>query len=60
MLDLGAPHLRPLHDPWSTLAYAAHSADVRDTVVDGRVLMRDRTLTTLDEAAVVVDLEALV
>ena len=36
----GAPHLRPRHDPWSTLAYAAHSADVRDTVVDGRVLMR--------------------
>ncbi|MFC8349332.1 amidohydrolase [Streptomyces sp. NPDC057280] len=60
VLDLGAPHLRPLHDPWSTLAYAAHSADVRDTVVDGRVLMRDRVLTTLDEPAVVADLEALV
>ncbi|NUS79639.1 MAG: amidohydrolase [Streptomyces sp.] len=60
VLDLNAPHLRPLHDPWSTLAYAAHSADVRDTVVDGRVLMRDRVLTTLDEAAVIADLEALV
>lgn len=41
MLDLSAPHLRPPHDPWSTLAYAAYAADVRDTVVDGRVLMRD-------------------
>lgn len=60
VLDLNAPHLRPLHDPWSTLAYAAHSTDVRDTVVDGRVLMRDRALTTLDEAAVIADLEALV
>ncbi|MFF5499586.1 amidohydrolase [Streptomyces aquilus] len=60
VLDLDAPHLRPLHDPWSTLAYAAHSADVRDTVVDGRVLMRDRVLTTLDEPAVIADLEALV
>ncbi|GAA4038301.1 amidohydrolase [Streptomyces shaanxiensis] len=59
VLDLNAPHLRPLHDPWSTLAYAAHSADVRDTVVEGRVLMRDRALTTLDEAAVIADLEAL-
>jgi 5-methylthioadenosine/S-adenosylhomocysteine deaminase len=29
LLDLSAPHLRPPHDPWSTLAYAAHSADVR-------------------------------
>ncbi|MET7691163.1 amidohydrolase [Streptomyces sp. NPDC005483] len=60
VLDLGAPHLRPLHDPWSTLAYAAHSSDVRDTVVDGRVLMRDRELRTLDERAMIADLEALV
>jgi 5-methylthioadenosine/S-adenosylhomocysteine deaminase len=60
VLDLNAPHLRPLHDPWSTLAYTAHSADVRDTVVDGRVLMRDRELRTLDELAVIADLEALV
>ncbi|MET9131312.1 amidohydrolase family protein [Streptomyces antibioticus] len=60
VLDLAAPHLRPAHDPWSTLAYAAHSSDVRDTVVDGRVLMRDRVLTTLDERAAIADLEALV
>ncbi|MDR6978830.1 5-methylthioadenosine/S-adenosylhomocysteine deaminase [Streptomyces sp. 3330] len=59
VVDLDAPHLRPRHDPWSTLAYAAHSSDVRDTVVDGRVLMRDRRLTTLDERAVIADLEAL-
>ncbi|MEU5769151.1 amidohydrolase [Streptomyces asoensis] len=59
VLDLDAPHLRPRHDPWSTLAYAAHSPDVRDTVVDGRVLMRDRGLTTLDERAVIADLEAV-
>ncbi|MEU9917946.1 amidohydrolase [Streptomyces sp. NPDC051001] len=60
VLDLDAPHLRPVHDPWSTLAYAAHSADVRDTVVDGRVLLRDRVLTTLDERTVIADLEDLV
>jgi 5-methylthioadenosine/S-adenosylhomocysteine deaminase len=53
----GARALRPLHDPWSTLAYVAHSAGVRDAVVDGRVLMRDRGLRTLDEGAVLADLE---
>ncbi|MFF7980818.1 amidohydrolase [Streptomyces sp. NPDC007901] len=58
VVDLDAPHLRPLHDPWSTLAYAAHSADVRDTVVDGRVLMRGRELLTLDERAVLDELAA--
>lgn len=49
VLDLSGPHLTPRHDPWSMLAYAAASGDVRDTVVDGRVLMRDRTLVTVDE-----------
>ena len=58
VVDLDAPHLRPPHDPWSTLAYAAHSADVRDTVVDGRVLMRGRELLTLDERAVLADVAA--
>ena len=51
---------RRRHDPWSTLAYSAQASDVRDTVVDGRILMRDRTLTTLDEAAALADLAALV
>lgn len=59
VLDLGGPHPRPRHDPWSALAYAAHAADVRDTVVEGRVLMRERVLTTLDEAADPADLGAL-
>ncbi len=58
VLDPAAPHLRPAHDPWSTPAYAAHSSDVRDTVTDGRVPMRDRVLTTPDERAAIVDLEA--
>ncbi|MEU8887888.1 amidohydrolase [Streptomyces sp. NPDC048442] len=59
VLDTGRPHLTPRHDPYAMLAYAAQSSDVRDTVVDGRVLMRDRVLLTLDEAAVRADLEAL-
>ncbi|WUR83917.1 amidohydrolase [Streptomyces phaeochromogenes] len=60
VLDLGGPHLAPRHDPWSTLAYSARASDVRDTVVDGRILMRGRTLTTLDEASALADLAALV
>ncbi|MDX6351024.1 MAG: 5-methylthioadenosine/S-adenosylhomocysteine deaminase, partial [Streptomyces sp.] len=47
VLDLTRPHLTPRHDPWSMVAYAAAAADVRDTVVDGRILMRDRELLTL-------------
>jgi 5-methylthioadenosine/S-adenosylhomocysteine deaminase len=52
VVDLDAPHLAPPHDLVSHLAYAASGADVRHTVCDGRVLMRDRTLTTVDVEAV--------
>ncbi|WP_207586403.1 amidohydrolase family protein [Halomontanus rarus] len=52
VIDLEKPHLTPHHDLVSHLAYAAAAADVRHTVCDGRVLMRDRDVLSLDEAAV--------
>jgi 5-methylthioadenosine/S-adenosylhomocysteine deaminase len=45
----------PLYDPVSQLVYATHGDDVKTTVVEGRVLMRDRRMLTLDEAAVLSD-----
>jgi cytosine/adenosine deaminase-related metal-dependent hydrolase len=39
-------------DVISQLVYSARSTDVRDVIVDGRVLMRDRELLTIDEAKV--------
>jgi cytosine/adenosine deaminase-related metal-dependent hydrolase len=41
------PHATPSFDPISTLVYATQSRDVRDVVVDGRVLVRDGELTAL-------------
>jgi 5-methylthioadenosine/S-adenosylhomocysteine deaminase len=49
VVDLGRPHVVPNTDVWSAVAYALTAADVRHTVVEGRVLMRDRVLTTIDE-----------
>jgi 5-methylthioadenosine/S-adenosylhomocysteine deaminase len=37
--------------------HSARSADVRTTIVDGRILMRDRALLTIDVPAVVRELE---
>ena len=48
VLDLDRAHLTPHHDLVSHLVYAATGADVRHTVCDGEVLMRDRELLTLD------------
>ncbi|MFB6224472.1 MAG: amidohydrolase [Haloarcula sp.] len=52
VIDLDVPHLTPAHDLVSHLAYAVHGSDVRHTVCDGKVLMRDRTVSVFDEAAV--------
>jgi 5-methylthioadenosine/S-adenosylhomocysteine deaminase len=42
----------PNTDVWSAVAYGLTPADVRHTIVDGRVLLRDRVLRTIDEASV--------
>jgi 5-methylthioadenosine/S-adenosylhomocysteine deaminase len=52
VIDLGRPHLTPPHDLVSHLVYAARGSDVRHTVCDGQVLVRDGTVLGVDEAAV--------
>lgn len=52
VVDFEKPHLTPAHDPVSHLAYAVRGPDVRHTICDGRVLMRDREVLTLDEKQV--------
>ncbi|WP_328746499.1 amidohydrolase [Streptomyces sp. NBC_00285] len=56
LVDLTGPHTQPVHDLAATLVHSARSCDVRTTIVDGRVLMRDRELLTIDVAAVVREL----
>lgn len=52
LVDLTGPHTQPLHDIAATLVHSARSGDVRTTVVDGRILMRERRLLTLDVPAI--------
>lgn len=51
-VDVTGPHLAPVTNPLSTLVYAARASDVRHVAVDGRLVVRDRELLTLDVAAV--------
>jgi 5-methylthioadenosine/S-adenosylhomocysteine deaminase len=52
VLDLDVPHMVPVYNVTSHLVYAAHSSDVRTVIIDGRVVMRDRELLTLDEGEI--------
>ncbi|NNN35567.1 amidohydrolase [Streptomyces sp. S3(2020)] len=56
LVDLSGPHTQPVHDLAATLVHSARASDVRTTIVDGRVLMRDRALLTVDVAEVVREL----
>ncbi|WNC16187.1 amidohydrolase [Brevibacillus brevis] len=47
LIDLDKPHLQPVHDLHSLIAYSATGADVDTTIVGGRVLMHKRRLTTM-------------
>jgi 5-methylthioadenosine/S-adenosylhomocysteine deaminase len=47
VLDTRSPHLTPMYDPCSHLVYAAKGNDVMISIVDGKVLMENRELSTL-------------
>ena len=51
------PHLAPLFDPKKALVYSARGSDVRDAVIDGRIVMIDRKLLTVDEGALLEEAE---
>lgn len=48
VVDFRKPHLTPVYNPVSHLVYAAGAADVRHSVIGGKLVMRDRALLTLD------------
>ena len=48
ILDHKAPHLTPSHDPASTLAYQARRSDVRQVLVNGRQVVKDGEILTVD------------
>ncbi|MXW66273.1 MAG: amidohydrolase [Gemmatimonadales bacterium] len=59
LIDLDRPHLTPMYDVYGHLVYTVGRDDVRSVMVDGRWVMRDRTLETIDEAAVLAEMEQL-
>jgi cytosine/adenosine deaminase-related metal-dependent hydrolase len=52
LVAAGGPHLVPSRDPFSTLVYAAQPSDVRLTMVDGVVAVRDGHAEALDSAEI--------
>lgn len=58
-LDLNQPHLTPMYNVYSHLVYAASAADVTLSVINGRVVMRDRELLTMDVGRVMAEVRMI-
>jgi 5-methylthioadenosine/S-adenosylhomocysteine deaminase len=58
LVDMSSPRVQPIHDLANTLVLSSHSDDIRTTIVDGRVLMRDRKLTGIDVEGIASELTA--
>jgi len=53
IVDTDKPHLTPMYKPYSHLVYAATGNDVRHSIIEGKVVMEDRRLLTLDVADII-------
>ena len=52
LIDFSKPHLTPLHNVYASMVYSVSGGDVDTVIVDGRILMENRQVKTLDEQAV--------
>ena len=59
IIDTRQPHLVPAYNPVSQVVYSARGSDVRDVMVAGRMLVRNRSLTTLDQDDILNKVNAL-
>jgi 5-methylthioadenosine/S-adenosylhomocysteine deaminase len=58
-VSMSAARQTPLYNPVSHLVYVTRGDDVRATIVNGQVLMKDRQLRTLNRATVIADANRL-
>ncbi|MCY0902705.1 MAG: amidohydrolase [Firmicutes bacterium] len=58
-IDMDAPNMKPMYDVVSHLVYAIDAGNVDTVIIDGRIIMEDRQLLTLNESATLDDVTSL-
>ena len=48
-IDIDQPHIMPTHNLPATLVEAVNAGDVRHSVINGKLVMKDRKVLTMDE-----------
>jgi 5-methylthioadenosine/S-adenosylhomocysteine deaminase len=57
ILDASNVRSTPLYNVYGHLVFSAHAADVKDVIVDGRILVRDSRILNLDTQSLLKDVE---
>jgi 5-methylthioadenosine/S-adenosylhomocysteine deaminase len=52
IVRIDSPHQIPLYNLYSQLVYATKASDVEDVIIDGRLVMENRRVLTVDESSV--------
>jgi 5-methylthioadenosine/S-adenosylhomocysteine deaminase len=52
LVDVTSSHQTPLYNVYSQLAYATKASDVETVIINGRIVMRNRRVLTVDEPSV--------
>jgi 5-methylthioadenosine/S-adenosylhomocysteine deaminase len=48
IVDVNKPHLIPMYNPFSHIVYSAKGSDVSHTIINGRLVMAEAKILTLD------------
>lgn len=55
IINTNKPHLCPIHNIYSTLAYSVSGDDVETSIVDGNIVMENRVIQNVDEAEILTE-----
>ncbi len=55
IVDINKPHLTPMYTPCSHLVYSVTGSDVTTSIINGKVVMENRKLLTLDIEKIMAD-----
>ena len=55
LFDMSGAEWQPCYNPISLLVYSANSSSVNTVIVDGKILMQNRELKTLDEEKIIAE-----
>jgi len=52
IVDINQPHIQPMFDPYIQLVYSAKSTDVDTVIIDGKIVVRNKEVLTIDKSEI--------